>query len=98
MYKYTALNVSFLIIASLAVFALQRYKNWKIDLRTLAAMLALTAVFDSLLIAIGIFAYRPEHILGLYVGKAPIEDFAYTLAAALTMPLLWRKLRKNYEK
>jgi hypothetical protein len=35
--------------------------------------------------------YDPTHICGLKIGLAPIEDFAYTLAAVLWVALLWKR-------
>ena len=56
---------------------------------TLAVLLVFTAVFDNLIIAAGIVAYDPNKISGVFIGIAPIEDFAYTLAAVLILPTLW---------
>lgn len=67
--------VSGLFVASVAV--------------ALTLTLLLTAVFDNLMIGAGLFSYDPDHISGLFVGLAPIEDFAYPLAAALLLPALW---------
>jgi lycopene cyclase domain-containing protein len=58
-------------------------------LLTLAVLLVFTAVFDNLIIGVGIVAYDPAKISGLMIGLAPIEDFAYTLAAVLVLPTLW---------
>ena len=55
----------------------------------LLAVLLLTAVFDNVMIAAGLFAYEPRLISGFAVGLAPIEDFAYPVAAALVLPALW---------
>jgi lycopene cyclase domain-containing protein len=52
-------------------------------------LLVFTAVFDNLIIAAGIVAYDPAKISGVMIGIAPIEDFAYTLAAVLVLPTLW---------
>lgn len=49
----------------------------------------LTALFDNLIIGFGIVAYDPETLSGLMVGLAPLEDFAYTVAAVVLVPLLW---------
>ena len=60
-----------------------------------AAMLAflllfiLTAVFDNVMIAVGLFSYAEEVISGLRIGLAPVEDFAYPLAAVILLPALW---------
>lgn len=55
----------------------------------LVIMSVLTAIFDNLMIAVGLFDYGQQTLLGLYVGRAPIEDFLYPLAAVLLMPALW---------
>ena len=56
---------------------------------TAAVLLVLTAVFDNLMIASGLFDYGQASLLGIRVGLAPIEDFSYPLAAVLFMPALW---------
>ncbi len=48
-----------------------------------------TGIFDNLMIGVGLFAYNEDTLLRLYVGSAPIEDFAYPLAAVLALPALW---------
>lgn len=60
---------------------------------TILALFVLTAVFDTVMIATGLFHYSPAHLLGLHIGLAPIEDFAYPLAGALLLPPLWTALR-----
>ncbi|MBG6181586.1 lycopene cyclase domain-containing protein [Arthrobacter sp. CAN_A1] len=52
-------------------------------------MLALTVVFDNLMIHLGFFGYNPDWISGVFVGAAPLEDFAYPLAAVVLLPALW---------
>ncbi|MHA7295352.1 lycopene cyclase domain-containing protein [Arthrobacter sp. HLT1-21] len=52
-------------------------------------LLTLTAVFDNLMIQLGFFGYNPYRISGVFVGLAPVEDFAYTVAAAVLLPALW---------
>ncbi|WP_336712024.1 lycopene cyclase domain-containing protein [Arthrobacter sp. USHLN218] len=59
---------------------------------TLLALCVLTAVFDNLMIAAGLFEYSAEHTSGWRIGLAPLEDFAYVLAAALLLPALWTLL------
>ena len=49
----------------------------------------LTAVFDNVMIASGLFDYGHDLLSGLYVGLAPIEDFAYPLGSALLLPAVW---------
>ncbi len=59
---------------------------------TVVVLCLLTLVFDSLMIGVGLYVYAPDKILGIYLGGAPLEDFAYPIAAALGMPVLWTAL------
>lgn len=54
-----------------------------------AVLLLLTAVFDSIMIAAGLFGYTESQLIGLKVGLAPIEDFAYPIAALLLCTAIW---------
>ncbi len=56
---------------------------------TLGIVLVLTAVFDNVMIAIGLVGYDEGAISGAFVGIAPLEDFAYALAAVFLLPSLW---------
>jgi len=60
-------------------------------------LVALTIVFDTLMIAAGLYVFDPDLILGVYVWGAPVEDFAYALAAVLLMPALWTWLGRRDE-
>nr|WP_201471445.1 lycopene cyclase domain-containing protein [Microbacterium hydrocarbonoxydans] len=60
---------------------------------TIVVLFVLTAVFDTLMIATGLFHYSPGHLLGIHIGLAPLEDFAYPLAGAVLLPALWAALR-----
>ncbi|WP_028045257.1 lycopene cyclase domain-containing protein [Cellulomonas sp. URHE0023] len=59
---------------------------------TVVVLCLLTAVFDTAMIAADLYVYDADKILGVYVWGAPIEDFAYAVAAALGMPVLWTVL------
>ncbi|MCH6472299.1 lycopene cyclase domain-containing protein [Sinomonas terrae] len=78
-----------------ATHPLRRRPFWRPLLAAGAALMVLTAVFDSVMIAVGLFGYRSGTFSGVLVGLAPIEDFAYPLAAAVVLPALWRWLRKE---
>lgn len=56
---------------------------------TVLVLCVLTAVFDTLMIAADLYVFDPDKILGWYVWGAPVEDFAYAVAAAVGMPVLW---------
>lgn len=60
-------------------------------------LVVLTVVFDSLMIAGGLFRYAPERISGIRIGLAPIEDLAYPVAAALLGTALWSLGRPSAE-
>ncbi|MGO4689924.1 lycopene cyclase domain-containing protein [Glaciibacter sp. 2TAF33] len=94
---YLALNTVFLAVA-LATAGLAWLRG-RIDRRMLSAagialvaVLLLTAVFDNVMIAVGLFSYDPDRILGVKIGLAPLEDFGYPLAAVIGLPALWALL------
>lgn len=62
---------------------------------TMALLLVMTAVFDNVMIAIGLVGYDPGLISGAFVGIAPLEDFAYAVAAVLLLPSLWLLLERR---
>jgi lycopene cyclase domain-containing protein len=62
---------------------------------TAVALLLLTAVFDNLMIAAGLFTYPPEHLSGLRIGLAPLEDFSYPLCAAFGIPAVLTLLSRK---
>ena len=55
-------------------------------------LVLLTAVFDNLMIAAGLFTYPPEHLSGLRIGLAPLEDFSYAVCAAFLVPAVYSLL------
>ncbi|SIT71852.1 lycopene cyclase domain-containing protein [Microbacterium sp. RU33B] len=62
-----------------------------------AVLLLLTAVFDNLMIAAGLFTYPAEHLSGLRIGLAPLEDFSYPLCAAFLVPAVFTLLPRRQE-
>jgi lycopene cyclase domain-containing protein len=95
---YVTLSLVFLAIAAavLAV-ALATAPNrrdlvarwWRPVAVTAIALLVLTAVFDNVMIATGLMVYEPEHLAGILIGAAPLEDFAYPVAGLLLLPAVW---------
>lgn len=61
-------------------------------------LLLLTAVFDTVMISVGLFTYADPLILGPRIGLAPIEDFAYPLAAVILLPAMWARLRSRHDR
>ena len=91
---YLLVNTVFLavvaVVAAVAVWRRGRNRRTVASvLITLVVVFALTAVFDTVMIAAGLFTYEAALISGVFVGLAPIEDFAYPLAAAVLLPSLW---------
>lgn len=94
MATYLIVNVIFLV----AVVVLLRVRRKQFDVAfyiTLTVLLLLTAVFDSLIVGLGIVGYNPDLLLGMYIGAAPIEDFFYAILAALIVPRLWKIMEKK---
>ena len=59
---------------------------------TTAVLLLLTAVFDNVMIGVGLVGYDEAKISGQFVGIAPLEDFAYSIAALVLLPSVWTLL------
>jgi lycopene cyclase domain-containing protein len=58
-------------------------------------LVALTIVFDTLMIAADLYVFDPDLILGVYLWGAPVEDLAYALAASMLLPALWTWLGRR---
>ena len=58
-------------------------------------LLVFTAIFDNVLIGLGFVSYNRSLISGVFIGRAPIEDFAYTVAAVVLLPSLWTLLTRK---
>jgi len=92
---YWLLNLGFLaVVAAVAVAALlaRRVPRWRLVGLTAIVMVVMTAVFDNVLVGVGIVAYDQARISGIRIGVAPIEDFAYAIAAVVLLPSLWSLL------
>ncbi|MFW0775425.1 prenyltransferase [Paenarthrobacter nitroguajacolicus] len=70
-------------------------KHWKAVGLAFGVLAVLTAVFDSVMIGMELFHYDASHILGVKIGLAPIEDFAYPLAGVVALPGLWMWLTRK---
>lgn len=98
---YLALNAAFLLpalvvgIAAAVVLKGRRKAALAAAGAAAVVVLVLTAVFDNLMIGVGLFSYAPNLISGITVGLAPVEDFAYPLAAVLLLPALWTLLAER---
>lgn len=95
MMRYLLLNAVFLLVIAVvgtrnrAIFV----GRGAYILIVVIGLLALTAVFDNVIVALNIVSYHAQWITGIYVYRAPIEDFAYTLAGIILIPVLWERLK-----
>lgn len=95
---YWELNVIFLGVVAVAVLVglvVKRTPRWGAVGLAAALLLVATAVFDNIMISVGLVAYDPQLIQGVFVGVAPIEDFAYPVAAVVGLPALWVLLERR---
>ena len=86
---YWALNAMFLAVILVVAILAARRLRWPALGVTLAILLVATAVFDNVMISIGLVAYNDSVISGVFIGVAPLEDFAYAIAAVVGLPSLW---------
>lgn len=92
MTTYLLLGVPFLAIAIGAVAWARRRTGGPGALVlgvSVGVLLVLTAVFDNVIVGVGLVGYDEAKILGLRLGVAPVEDFFYALAAGLLLPAVW---------
>jgi lycopene cyclase domain-containing protein len=95
MTTYALLNLAFLAVVALVALAAllaRRSPRWRLVGLAAIPLVVLTAVFDNVLVGVGIVAYDPHLISGLRVGVAPVEDFSYAIAAVVLLPCLWSLL------
>ena len=95
---YLALNATVLLSLLVVLNVFMRRSPWRAMGLTALVMLLMTAVFDNAIIGAGIVAYDPSKISGVMIWLAPIEDFAYTLAAAALIPSVWVALERKASK
>jgi lycopene cyclase domain-containing protein len=101
---YAILSAAFLAVAVVVLLiALARRPDrrgliarwWLPVLCAGVVLTVLTAVFDNLMIRSGFMVYSSARTSGLLVGRAPLEDFSYPLAALILLPALWSLLRRG---
>ena len=103
---YLVLNAAFLVVpVLLLVLAVVLLRRGAVPARLLPAVgialvvvLLLSAVLDNVLVGLGIVGYDAAKISGVRLGVAPIEDFAYPIAAALGLPSLWILLGREHRE
>lgn len=96
--SYWLLNLIFVVPALIFLGLARKYVNWRLFGLALVALMLLTAVFDNFIVGSGIVAYDQALIAGIFLGYAPIEDFAYTLVATILIPICWWWLSRREEQ
>ena len=94
MTAYLVLAVVFCATGVLVSLAIARASITRATWRTLITLVIATIAGDNLIIAGGIVQYDPTKILGIFIGVAPVEDFAYSVIAALLIPAIWTSLKR----
>ena len=95
MATYLILNIVFLIAIFVVSFFYRRHVWTQATGAAILLLLLLTAVFDNLIIAANIVSYDSTKISGLFIGYAPVEDFAYSIAAVLLVAVVWNIMGRN---
>jgi lycopene cyclase domain-containing protein len=88
--------VAVTVVVTLASAVRPRFRR-RIAASALGAvvLVVLTAVFDNVMIALDLFTYPPEHLSGLRIGLAPLEDFSYPVCAAFLVPAVFALLTRK---
>ncbi|MFP5251709.1 MAG: lycopene cyclase domain-containing protein [Actinomycetes bacterium] len=92
--SYAMLLTPLLVAAAIAAIVAFRRdrRGWAALAIAAVVVMALTVVFDSLMIAADLFRFDDALLLGARLGLAPIEDIGYALIALLLVAALWRLL------
>ena len=75
--------------------ALTNRRWWLATAVTAAALMVLTAVFDTVMIRADLFRYDASALIGLRIGLTPVEDLAWPLVSAVLLPALWELLGRS---
>ena len=79
-----------------AALVARRGPRWASVGLVLALVLVMTAVFDNVMIGVGLVGYEKSLISGAFIGIAPLEDFAYAIAAVVLLPTVWSLLGSRH--
>lgn len=89
---YVALSLVVLALIAVATLPVLRGLPRRPLLLTALVLLALTVVFDNIIVGVGLVAYDESLISGLRMPIAPVEDLAYAIGAVMLVPTLWELL------
>ena len=98
---YTLISIPFAVTTAIVTLLTLRRPRFGARMRASAlsavVLIVLTAVFDNLMIAAGFITYPDEHLSGLFIGLAPLEDFSYSVCAAFLVPSVFALLGRRNE-
>lgn len=87
---YTLIIIPFVLLTAAVTALSARRPGFRARLAGSAvaalALCVLTAIFDNVMIASGLVVYPEEHLSGIRIGVAPIEDFSYSVCIAFFAP------------
>jgi len=92
MISYLVLSLAIIIISIAIHFIYLRDTRVRIGWRSIALLVGLMLIFDSILTGLPIVIYNAEHTLGILFGTIPIEDFSYLIVCLIITPALFYKL------
>jgi lycopene cyclase domain-containing protein len=98
---YFLINIPFVIVTVIVTLATVRRPRFgrRMAASAVAAvvLVILTAIFDNVMIAVGLVVYPEDMLSGLRIGVAPLEDFSYPLCAAFLVPAVYTLLARRKE-
>lgn len=86
---YVVLSLAVLVLVAVVTVKTLRQLPARPLVLTALTLMALTAIFDNVIVGLDIVAYADAKISGLRIWHAPVEDFAYALGAVMLMPAVW---------
>lgn len=99
---YTIIVVPFVVLTVLVTLATLRRPAFGQRMAASAisavVLLVLTAIFDNVMIGVGLIDYPEQHLSGLRIGIAPLEDFSYPLCAAFLVPAVYTLLARRPDR
>ena len=92
---YVILSVAVLAVLAVASLPVLRRLPHRPLFLTAVVLLALTVIFDNVIVGLDIVGYDEALISGVKMPIAPVEDLAYAIGAVLLVPTLWELLGRR---
>ncbi|WP_084128454.1 lycopene cyclase domain-containing protein [Demequina sp. NBRC 110055] len=92
---YVILSVAVLAVLAVACLPVLRRLPHRPLFLTAVVLMALTVVFDNVIVGLEIVGYDEDLISGVRMPIAPVEDLAYAIGAVLLVPTLWELLGRR---